>query len=201
MEYTLELNKKKYKKAEVEAIITGYTNTFQQQKNEYEQRILELELDLKNTNQELLVYKEKEESISNALISAEKNVKESQDKLRIQYSLEVEKLKSFSKAIKGYFDYVLNKYPHYNAVKQANETYKKINELLANDDPVEAVNNVKTYFEKNGLSAKNQTFNPKSKIEEYVLATSDSGFDMNEVLNPGKLELEELCKELGLIDE
>ncbi len=197
----MELNKKKYKKAEVEAIIAGYTNTFQQQKNEYEQRILELELDLKNTNQELLVYKEKEESISNALISAEKNVKESQDKLRIQYSLEVEKLKTFSKDIKGYFDYVLNKYPHYNAVKHANETYKKINELLASDDPVEAVNNVKTYFEKNGLSAKNQTFNPKSKIEEYVLATSDSGFDMNEVLNPGKLELEELCKELGLIDE
>ena len=44
-------------------------------------------------------------------------------------------------------------------------------------------------------------FNPKSKIKDYIVATNDGGFDMNEVLNPGVLKLEDLCKELGLIEE
>ena len=44
-------------------------------------------------------------------------------------------------------------------------------------------------------------FDPKSKIEAFVAATSDNGFNLNEVLNPGELQLEDLCKELGLIEE
>ena len=42
---------------------------------------------------------------------------------------------------------------------------------------------------------------PKSKIEAFVAATSDNGFNLNEVLNPGELQLEDLCKELGTMEE
>ena len=52
-----------------------------------------------------------------------------------------------------------------------------------------------------GMIDEQTTFNPKQKIKDYVVATSDSGFNLDEVLNPGKLELEDLCKELGLIEE
>ena len=44
-------------------------------------------------------------------------------------------------------------------------------------------------------------FNPKQKINEYIAATADNGFNLEEVLNPGTLHLEDLCKELGLLEE
>ena len=40
----------------------------------------------------------------------------------------------------------------------------------------------------------------KQKIKDYIAATGDNGFNLDDVLNPGELELEELCRELGLID-
>ena len=51
------------------------------------------------------------------------------------------------------------------------------------------------------LVKEKEKFNPKQKIKDYIVATSDTGFDMDQVLNPGKLELGDLCKELGLIEE
>ena len=39
------------------------------------------------------------------------------------------------------------------------------------------------------------------KINDYIVATSDTEFNLDEVLNPGELDLEDLCKELGLMDK
>ena len=44
-------------------------------------------------------------------------------------------------------------------------------------------------------------FNPKKKIVDYIASTGDNGFNLDEVLNPGELQLEDLCKELGLMQE
>ena len=44
-------------------------------------------------------------------------------------------------------------------------------------------------------------FNPKKIMDEYIATTGDNGFNLDEVLNPGELHLEDLCKELGLIEE
>ena len=41
---------------------------------------------------------------------------------------------------------------------------------------------------------------PKERVNDFIAVTSDSGFNIDEVLNPGKLELEDLCKELGLME-
>ena len=51
------------------------------------------------------------------------------------------------------------------------------------------------------IDGKKPKFNPKSKIKDYIASTSDNGFNMDEVLNPGALKLEDICKELGLIEE
>jgi hypothetical protein len=47
----------------------------------------------------------------------------------------------------------------------------------------------------------NKIFDPEKRIADYVSATSENGFNLEEVLNPGELHLEDLCKELGLIEE
>ena len=53
------------------------------------------------------------------------------------------------------------------------------------------------------VSAVRTDFDPKSKVESYLRGQQPEaeGFDLNEVLNPGELDLEELCKEMGLMEE
>ena len=43
-------------------------------------------------------------------------------------------------------------------------------------------------------------FNPKEKIERYI-ENDVNGFNLEEVLNPGELQLEDLCRELGLMED
>ena len=63
---------------------------------------------------------------------------------------------------------------------------------------IEEIEQIET--DKKSKKVKKESFNPKAKIGEYIASTSD-GFNMEEVLNPGELALEDICKELGLIDE
>ena len=42
---------------------------------------------------------------------------------------------------------------------------------------------------------------PDKSIQDYIASTGDNGFNLDEVLNPGELKLEDLCKELGLLEE
>ena len=44
-------------------------------------------------------------------------------------------------------------------------------------------------------------FNPRKIMDNYVASVSENGFNLQDVLNPGELELEDICKELGLIEE
>ena len=45
-------------------------------------------------------------------------------------------------------------------------------------------------------------FDPKAVIEKYVEGEEETGFNLDDVLNPkGKLDLEKLCRSLGLMEE
>ena len=47
-----------------------------------------------------------------------------------------------------------------------------------------------------------EEFDPKAVIGRYVEGEEESGFNLDEVLNPkGELDLEKLCRNLGLMDE
>ena len=51
-------------------------------------------------------------------------------------------------------------------------------------------------------AAEEETFDPKAVIEKYVQGEEESGFNLDDVLNPkGKLDLEKLCRNLGLMDD
>ena len=68
------------------------------------------------------------------------------------------------------------------------------------NEAIDAIENLEKEFSDNN-SKNNKVFAPKEKIQDYIASTSDSGFNLDEVLNPGELELEDLCKELGLMEE
>ena len=125
-----------------------------------------------------------------------------EEKVDILYQLEVERLKNFVDKWNGYFKELKEKYPLYPVAKKAIDIKDTlINKSCDNCKAKEIINEIDkklTTSKKSNLKTK---FDPKSKIKDYIAATSDNGFNMEEVLNPGALKLEDICKELGLIEE
>ena len=190
----MELQKRKYKNSEVSAILKVY-------QKQYEENIAELKkqiLDLAKKNTELLEeidrVKSREGMVYKTLERAEMTSQEIEKSAKTQYALEVERLKRFSEKWDNFFKGLKEKYPLDKTVKKAvkiNEKIKKSSE----EDPKEFIE------ELDGLLSDKKMFNPKKKIVDYIASTGDNGFNLDEVLNPGELQLEDLCKELGLMQE
>ena len=50
--------------------------------------------------------------------------------------------------------------------------------------------------------AQPEQFDPKAVIEKYVEGEEETGFNLDDVINPkGELDLEKLCRNLGLMDD
>ncbi len=197
----MELDKRKYKKKEVQELLDACKFQNDNLISEYQNRIAELELDNKRLIAEVTVYREKDKLISNTLLNAEKQAEEIVAKTQTVYDLEIKRLKKFSERWKRYFNYLLEKYPLYEQVKDAEEVYHKLRELLATEKGKAVIDGAEKLLDEKVSKLSDKIFNPKSIIEDYIVATSDNGFNLDEVLNPGELKLEDLCKELGLIDE
>lgn len=196
----MELSKRKYKKSEVEELINEAIKKSQEKLDLEKEKVLELNVENKRLLLELDNYKNQDALINSAIKSAQKKADEIVLSAKKVYDLEIESLKSFVLRFDGYFSYIIEKYPHYPAVIEAKKVYDTVANVLDKKSSKDAVKEIEDSIKK----AKNvgkTTFNPKQKIEDYVVATSDNGFNLDEVLNPGELHLEDLCKELGLIDE
>ena len=100
---------------------------------------------------------------------------------------------------KEYFDRLKEKYPLYPAAKQAEELRQKLAALLKTGNNRALSGELSAALDAAVPAA--GKFDPRGKIEEYIAATESNGFNLEEVLNPGELKLEDLCKELGLIEE
>lgn len=193
----LEQKKKKYKKIEVESMLSAISNKYEQQLVEQKNKIRELIKENNDLKTSIESYKDKEELILLTLMRAEATANDIKKDAELQYSLELQRIKNFSKKWNGYFKELKEKYPLYPVVKKALNVVNKLEDLSGDDVTAKATINELDEMIDDGV----KKFNPKSKIKDYIVATKDGGFDMNEVLNPGALKLEDLCKELGLIEE
>lgn len=197
----MELDKRKYKKKEVQELLDACKFQNDNLISEYQSRITELELENKRLLADITVYTEKDKLISNTLVNAEKQADAIVAKTQAVYELEVERLRKFAERWKGYFNYLSEKYPLYGQVKDAEEVYVKLRDLLSNEKGKTVIDGLEKIIDEKSAKVSDRFFNPKSKIEDYIAATSENGFNLDEVLNPGELKLEDLCKELGLIEE
>ena len=191
----MDLNKRKYKKQEVSAIINAYKGQYEKLIAEYRARIGELLKENAMLAEKVEASSKKEPLLLAMLERAEKTSLETVEKSELQYSLEMERLKSFVAKWDDYFKNLEEKYPLYPTTKIAIDLKNKVEGFSENDRAKQAIEEI------DGILDEQAEFNPKQKIKDYVVATSDNGFNLDEVLNPGKLELEDLCKELGLIEE
>ncbi len=193
----MELKKRKYKRQEVVAILDAYRRQYESVIAEQKDKIIDLAKDKTELSTEVENYKAKEHLITLTLERAEKTAQEIKEQIELEYSLEIERLKNFSQKWDAYFSELKEKYPLYPVTKKALEANEKVKNISKNDNPKTAIE----ALDKVIGSKKKQKFNPKEKIGDYIAATSDNGFNLDEVLNPGKLRLEDICKELGLIEE
>lgn len=197
------LNKKKYKKIEVEKLLNDCATEYENKITQQKQLLNQLNEENKKLYAQLESYRTKDEVIGSALIKSQEIALDIEKKSNLQYSLTVEKLKAFSDRWSKYFADLKEKYPLYSSVMETVELKDKIDDIFNKDleakltiDQVEAL----LFGEEINLNEET-VFDPKKKIGEYIAATSDTGFNMNDILNPGRLELEELCKELGTMEE
>lgn len=193
----MELNKRKYKKKEVESLITVFKIAYEAKLAEQKSAVLELNEEVARLKAELSQYKNKEDIILSTMETAESAALGVKEKANLQYSLEIERLKQFSSRWEKYLNYLKDKYPMYDPISKAIEIKEVIDEI---GDTVNAKDVIEEIDDKLIDAELNRPFNPRAKIKDYIAATGDNGFNLEEVLNPGELDLEDLCKELGLID-
>lgn len=191
----MELNKSKYTQREVLEILKAY-------KNEYEKRIAEHKTIIANLNQEIKELnavkeslQEKERVLVATLLRAEKTALDLEKSAKEQYALEVERLKKFIVSWNDYFEKLKEKYPLYSPTQKALDLREQV-ENASESDAKSVIDGLESALE----SEKGEKFDPKTKIKDYIAATGVNGFNLDDVLNPGELQLEEICKELGLID-
>ena len=196
MGYSKVLEKKTYKREEVAALIneikSEYENSLTEQKNRIAETVAENERLKKSVNE----FSKKETSVSLALINAQEKAQETEDKAKLKFMLEKEKIRIFCDKFSVYFDYLTNNYP-IEQVEKIKEVFNKLKKSLDYNDGEKTVE--KAIKAVNGFNK--IPFNPKARIDEYISATGENGFDLDKVLNPGELELEDLCKEMGLMEE
>lgn len=173
---------------------------------EYEHKLAEQRVrigELVEENKRLLARLEKfiqsEQNIALALTEAQKKAAEIRACAQAEYDLAAKSLRIFLERWKDYFDRLKEKYPLYPAAKQAEELRKKLSELLMTGDNRKMVEQLSGELQ--AARPSGEKFDPKKLIERYVAATESNCFSLEEVLNPGELKLEDLCKELGLIEE
>lgn len=165
--------------------------------------LLEENAELKQQNATLL---RRDKLISDALVAAVEKAKEIESVAKRKCDLEIKRLRLFQAKWGQYFARVMEKYPVDQNLQKMQEFTRKVDEILGNesdqtDEAAQAqdVSGAFATLRKETATSSTAPFNPKEKIDAYM--KSESGFDMEEVLNPkGELNLEDLCRELGLMD-
>ena len=196
----MEFKKRKYKKAEVQKMLDALTTEYEEQISNFRSEVGILSEKNQRISGELALIKDKEKLIDKTLIDANCKAEQIIEKANTEYSSLVDNLKRFSEKWKKYFAMLSEKYPYYPAVVQAVQFKERLDLILKGKADNKSLCQLEKDIDKK-LLEESSAFNPKKKIQDYIVATSDSGFNLEEVLNPGELHLEELCKELGLMDE
>lgn len=190
----MELKKKKYKRREVEVMMDAYRKYYEKIISEQKEQMRAVVDENNALLNEIEEFKLKEKLIIASIMDAEKFALKLKEQSETEYALELERIKRFSEKWDNYFKDLKEKYPMYPIVKKA----VKVSERARKKPTASAKTEIEEINEM--IEGDKEEFDPKKKISDYIAATGNNGFNMDEVLNPGEIELEDICKELGLID-
>ena len=193
----MQLTKRKYSIKEVSQILNEQKENYETDLAEQRARINELVKENGELKEQLTKLTENEKLILSVLKRAEQTAINLEQQALLEYEIELERLKHFTEKWSAYFELIQSKYPQSKLIQKAVKIKKKA-ESSNGESPKSVVLELEQMIE--GNIKNHPVFDPKRKIADYISATSNSGFNLNDVLNPGDIELEDICRELGLID-
>ena len=194
----MELDRKKYKAEEVQSLLDELKTEYNGKLAERNEEIFELNGKLKRMRAELESFKNRDSLISSSLQAAEEQAEKIRETERLQYELALARLNDFQLKWESYFEYLCEKYPYYKITEQTLNIAVRLKQVLGSGEAaIEKLGKLDDLIERETAAAQ---FNPKEKIERYI-ENDVNGFNLEEVLNPGELQLEDLCRELGLMED
>ncbi len=189
--------KRKYKRDEVLEIINDCNNSYEKQLASEKETNAELTQEIKRLSSELEAYKNRDNLADLIIKNAEIKAEEIKNTAELKYQTECERLKNFKERWSKYFSYLAETYPYYKAVNESKDLLSALEEVLGkSQSSMNAIEELDLVFDRLHIGKNDE-------IKKHIALTtpSESGFDMEAVLNPGELDLGDLCKELGLMED
>ena len=198
---------KKFTQREVEQLIAGIREAYEIKIRQLNYRLEGLTGENRSLRASLAEYKDREGKVGKAIVAAEEKGEEIKEFYRMSAQTEWQTLRLFAdkwKALAAQTEGILpqgesEKYARYaenlSALLGKEAPFAEAEEFAA--QPPEAPAPAAEAEERPA-----EPFDPKAVIQKYVEGEEDSGFNLSDVINPkGKLDLEKLCRNLGLMDE
>ncbi len=184
---------KKITQQEAEKLIAGIREAYEIKIRQLNYRLDGLTAENRSLRASLAEYKEKEGKIGKAIVAAEEKGEEIVNLYRMSAETELNTLRLFADKWKRLAAQMAGAIPASEAKKYA-EFAENLSALLGKERGRFGV--------EDGNVASLEKFDPKAVIEKYVEGEEETGFNLDDVINPkGELDLEKLCRNLGLMDE
>ena len=222
MKFTLE--KKGYNKKEVDEYLQIYISKSEETLKEQKARIDSLKKENEKLEEALKIYKEKENCVSEALVSAVNKAKEVENAVRIRFAVEGERIKLFQSKWTKHVEKIKNQILPDSEVMTLNNYLEKVKGELGES----LSENLNIWKERDKTEFAAQYTEEKERIadnkmedrdydkfisrlkcaaeksnnrdEEKDKALACDAFNIKEALNPGQ-SLLEICRDLKLISK
>ncbi len=185
-----DLEDRKYTKAEVAELLRKQKFQYEENLSEKKDRIFDLVEKSKALIAENNTLKRKDKLVGKAIVDAVEKAKEIEDTAKKKFENGINRLKFFEGKFVNYYKKIQKKYP-------IDEDIMKLEDFLLKMDEVLNLDNMSKNEVSTNMFETNDYISAKEK-QPSMLIPNESGFDINEALNPSK-DLEDICRELGLI--
>lgn len=197
---------KKFTQKETEQLIAGIREAYEIKIRQLNYRLEGLTGENRSLRASLAEYKDREGKVGKAIVAAEEKGEEIKEFYRMSALTEWQTLRLFAdkwKALAAQTEGIL---PQDESEKYARYA-ENLSALLGKEAPFAAAEEFAAQppeapAKEAEEERPSEPFDPKAVIQKYVEGEEDSGFNLSDVINPkGKLDLEKLCRNLGLMDE
>ncbi len=174
---------RKFSKSEVLDFLRRQQFEYESSLSDQKQRIFSLLKEVEVLEKQIFEFKQKEQAISSALVTAVEKSKEIEKLAKLKYQGNLRKLAIFEGKFVNYYNAVRSKYPIDDDLIKVEDFLQKMDEIFQTD---------------NLKNSRSKMFNHQTSIN-MEKSVNESGFNIDEALdNAG--DLEQICKELGLME-
>ncbi len=187
---------KKFTQRETEQLIAGIREAYESKMRQLQYRLDGLVAENRSLRASLAEYKNREGKIGRAIVAAEEKGEEIKEFYRMSAETEWKTLKLFADKWKRLAAQMAGLIPQEEA-ERYEQFAENLSALLGKEAGSFSIQEAEA-----APVPEPEKFDPKAVMEKYIEGEEETGFNLDDVLNPkGNLDLEKLCRSLGLMEE